>query len=455
MKLTKLFLLPLLSVMALTGCQSTPSKDLPEGDIVFNITDRQISDFKGSPVNLKLWTPITGPDSGYLQNLVAKWNAKFGDYLKITSDPLSEKDHYVRIITSLSDNSTADLTLIHQSTVASYQKTGKLRPMDEMLSSAGIQKDQYLSTFWDKNVYDGHSYALAYDLLPTLLFYNKKLIPEGFSEAMIQSEDFTVEKMREMMKAAYVHDNMTAKRTYGMAFNYAFTEKPFLSFLYEQGGKPVDAAQPTTALFNDEKGVAAATALMNIPQTFNESGKKVASESGADHLDIFGRGRALFTIDGLWSSSDAIVHNDYVDAGVAFLPKVAERSGNKKTYADSHCFVSFTNKNNSSHRDKAMSLVLQYFVDNSAYWCQGGKVAVRNDTQQSEIYKKLEWSFASDHLSDICLPESIYTYNSMVSLLGEYCSKLCEGTLPNGTLNSVQAVLDKCASESEELAKKA
>ena len=453
MKKLKLLLLPILSTLILTSCKGGHSS--PGGEINYYVTDEEIADFKSQPVNIKLWTPITGPDSGYLQNLVSKWNSKFGDYLKVTSDPLSEKDHYLRIITSLSDNSTADLTLIHESTVASYQKTGKLRAMDKILANAGIKKEQYLSSFWDVNVYDGKSYALTYDLLPTLLFYNKKLIPQGYSEEMIQSEDFTVEQLREMMVAGYSHDNMDSKKKYGMAFNYAFTEKPFLSLLYEQGGKPVDASDPLTALFNDAKGVAAASALMSIPQTVDASNHIVSSQSGADHLDIFGAGRALFTLDGLWSSTDAILHNDRVDTGVALLPKVASREGNKKTYADSHCFVSFVNKNNNDHRDKAISLLLKYFVGNSAYWCQGGKVAVRSDTLASETYKKLEWSFVSDHLSDICLPEKVYTYNSMVSLLGEYCSKLCEGTYPNGTLPTVQAVLDKCASESEELAKKA
>lgn len=446
----RVLLLPLLASLLLSGCGGSGGTSGPgyvDGDIKINISEDDVKDLK---VNITLWSPITGPDSGYLQNLITAWNSKFSNNVKLTSDPLSEDAHYTRLTTSLTDSSTADLVMIHRSRVAQFQKTGKMRDITSIVSDAGIKKENYLSSFWDSNLFDDKLYALTYDLLPTLLYYNKKLIPNGYSEQDILSPDFTVEKMIEMMKKAYVDNSVPSKITYGLAFNYAYTENPFLSFLYQQGQKPVEASNPTKPLFNNEKGVAAATALRDLPLATNEDGKKVASKSGTDHLNVFTQGRALFTIDGLWQSTTAINHNDRLDTGLAFLPKVNSSISDRLAYGDSHCFSIFENASKSAEKDKAISLLLKYFVDNTSYWCKGGKASVRNDAASEDSYKQLEWAFVSDNLDKIRLPESIYTNNAITSRIGVYCSKLCEGKL-----SDVQKALDDCAQEAEELAKKA
>ena len=447
MKKKLLVLFPLISAMLLGGCSKSGGSSEPgfiDKDIKINITQDDVKDLH---VNIKLWSPITGPDSGYLQNLVTAWNASFGDNVKLTSDPLSENSHYTRLITSMSDNSTADLVMIHRSRVAQFQRTGKMRDMTSILADADIKKESYLSTFWDSNVFDDKVYALTYDLLPTLIYYNKKLIPNGYSEEDIKNGNFTIEQMQSMMKEAYKDDPRPAKITYGLAFNYAYTKNPFLSFLYQQGGKPVDASAPTVPTYNDEKGITAATALRDLPFVTNASGKKVSSKSGTDHLNVFGQGRALFTIDGLWQSTNAIVHNERVDAGLAFLPKLNESIAARTAYADSHCFTVFNTTTTSSAKDAAISLLLKYFVDNTAYWCRGGKAAVRSDVASDETYKSLEWSFVSENLDKIQLPENVYTNNSITTPIAEYCSKLCEGTLTD-----VAAALNDAAQESKELA---
>ncbi len=437
--------------MMLGGCRAYKESDgdssgFVDPSIKINVTQEEVKDFH---VNISLWSPITGPDSGYLQNLVTAWNANFGKNVKLSSDPLQENAHYTRLITSMSDNSTADLVMIHRSRVAQFQRTGKMRDMTSILAKAEIKKESYLSTFWDSNIFDGKNYALTYDLLPTLMYYNKKLIPSGYSEADIKNGNFTLEDMMNMMKLAYQGSPQPSKTTYGLAFNYAYTENPFLTFLYQQGGKPVDISAPTIPTYNDEKGVNAATGLRDLPFTKNADNKIVASDSGTDHLNVFGQGRGLFTIDGLWQSSTAIVHNDRVDTGLAFLPKLNASSESRTAYADSHCFTIFNTSSVNEQKDAAISLLLKYFVGNTSYWCKGGKAAVRNDTLNDEEYKALEWSFVSESLDKIQLPENVYTNNAITSPIGEYCSKLCEGTLTD-----VAAALNEAAKKSKELAEK-
>lgn len=123
--------------------------------------------------------------------------------------------------------------------------------------------------------------------------------------------------MAEMMQAAYKHAPQASKRTYGIAFNYAYTEQMFLNFLYQYDGKVVEVENPMQPLYDGPEGVKAATALASIPFV-EKDGNSVASQTGSDHMAIFLQGRALFTFDGVWAAPDACKKTEKCDAGVAF-----------------------------------------------------------------------------------------------------------------------------------------
>ena len=444
---------PILFATALTGCGN---KNIPAGDIEINVTDEEIAAYKENPVSISFWNPITGPDSGYLQGLVKTWNDKYGNAISINNSSLDEEDHYQRILTSFSDNSTADLTIVHKSRLATYRRADKLRDMTSLIQSAGIEESQYIPTVWNGGKFDNKMYALPYDLIPTVLYYNKLLIPEGYSEEDITSDSFSFDTMYEMMKAAYVDAPRSAQKTYGMAFNYAYTEEPYLTVLYSLGGNLVTSDEPTQPLFNSIVGFKAAKAIESLPFTVNSQGRKTSSDSGSDHRVIFASGRALFTFDGLWSTEALVKHTDKVDTGLAFLPKVSEEAA-KLGYSDSHTFVTFKNKNVSTHRDGAIKLLLKYFVHNSTYWMRSGKVAARIDTTQDEDYKSLLWSFVSDEMSKILIPESIYTYKAISGVLGKTISKMCEGEGSSHTRYTdtvIQSMLDQGVQEAKEIAER-
>lgn len=455
MKIKNAMIFPLLFATALTGCGNR-KPSFPAGDIEINITDEEIAAYKSRPVTISFWNPITGPDSGYLQGLVTTWNNKFGKAININNSSLDEDDHYQRILTSFSDNSTADLCIVHKSRLATYKRSNKLRDMTDLLEDAGIEESQYIPAVWKGGKFDEKMYALPYDLIPTVLYYNKLLIPEGYSESDITSDSFTFENMYEMMKAAYVHAPRSSQRTYGMAFNYAYTEEPFLTVLYSLGGELVNKDNPTQPLFNSSNGFEATKAIESLPFTLTSQGRKTSSDSGSDHRVIFSQGRALFTMDGLWSTEALVKHNDKVDTGLTFLPKVSAEAA-RLGYSDSHTFVTFANKNVSAHRDGAIKLLLKYFVHNSAYWMKSGKVAARIDTTQDEDYKSLMWSFVSDEMTNICIPESIYTYNAISGVLGKTISKICEGKGSNHSRYSdseIQSMLNQGVQEAKEIAER-
>ena len=318
----------------------------------------------GNETVITFWNPITGPDSAYMQTLVANFNKEYAGQYRVNSDAQAEASHYSRITTSFTDGSTADLCLVHKSRVPSFERAGKLRSMTSMLASIDVKAEDYVGDTWTACEINGEMYAAPYDVLPTLLFYNRKLIPAGYTEADILSDDFTVAKMLEMMQAAYVDAPMSTRKTYGMAFNFSYTEPMFISFLNQQGGACVDAANPTEPTFANEMGYAAARTVMSIPMTEKE-GKKVCSESGSDHLNVFTQGRALFTIDGIWSAPSACEKTSKVDAGVALLPKMNEQT-TRNVSSDGHVFVTFENSSVLTAKDEAIAVFIKYLIADSS-----------------------------------------------------------------------------------------
>lgn len=431
MKKTQISMLPLimLTTMLCSSCGGTGSKNssnemgINSGDISVNVDDN----LNLKNVSFTFWNPITGPDAEYMQELVKKFNDAYEGKIKVNVDSQAEDSHYQRILTSFTDNSTADLTMIHKSRIPSFYRSNKLRDMTSIIESQGIKKEDYVGDLWDSGVFDNKIYGMVYDVLPMVLYYNRELIPEGYTEETILSDDFTLDTMLEMMRKAYIDAPMPSKRTYGMAFNYGYTENMFLSFLAQQNVKAVEENNPLEPTYACQAGYDAAEAVRSIPLTTNSEGKKVSSESGADHLNTFVQGRALFTIDGIWSAPNACKKTERVDAGVALFPKLNSEV-ERKVFGDGHSLVMFNNKNVSEDKDLAISIFVKYLIDNSAVWCKGGKVAALDKISTDAEYQKLEWGYLSTKLESIESPTKVYTYDTITNPIGEWVAKLCEGT---------------------------
>lgn len=406
-------------------------------------------------VTISFWNPITGPDAEYMQVLIKNFNAEHEGKIYVNDTAKAEDTHYTNISNSFNDNSSPDLAIIHKSRIAYYEHNSKLRDMTALTQTIGLDSDLYVGDSWTSCEFDGKMYAVPYDVLPTLLFYNRNLIPEGKKdkwEAEITSEDFTIDRMCEMMSEVYVDSSRNANKVYGMAFNYANTDSMFISFLNQLGETVVSADDPYTAIYNSANGLLAAETVKKIPDTIDANGKKVCSESGSDHLNAYKQGRALFTIDGIWSAPGACDEtNNKIDTGVVRLPKV-NASATRNVSGDGHCFAMFnTVKDTSDEKDAAVAELVKYLIDNSDYWCQGGKVAARSDFASNADYLALEWGHLSNELDYIISPVKVYTYSTIVSPIGLHVSNYVENK--SAFVGTLQGELDKSVQESNDKAK--
>jgi multiple sugar transport system substrate-binding protein len=369
-------------------------------------------------VTLTFWNPITGPDGAYVQKLIYDFNKEHKNNIEIKMQSLPEAEYYTKIIAGITDKDLPDVAMLHQVRLAQFVRSGILQDMTQYCESNGYVKEDYFQGAWEAGVFDGKIYALPYDILPMALYYNKEMIPAGYTENDI-AQGLTFAKFLQMAAAATDKSASSSKdHKYGISFNYAYTHPVFSAFLTQLGGKVVSSDEPAEPLFGDAKGVRAAQYLKDIISSQTVSG------SGVNHISIFVQGRALFTMDGVWTAPEF----SNVNYGIVPLPIVAGKTS--KGISDGHSFVRFKNNQESTEaRENAFSVFIKYMTDKSGYWAESGKLPALRSVAGSEAYRALPWAPLSDKLEALVSPDKVYTYSVMMDHLAVNMSKVCEGTL--------------------------
>jgi len=131
MKLKRLSINLLMALMAASICSCD------EGSTQNTSVD--VKDVDLENVTVTFWNPITGPDAEYMQDLIKNFNDAYKGKIEIKADSQAEANHYQRILTSFSDESTADLCMVHKSRLSTYRSDypGKIVSTNPLIVGCG------------------------------------------------------------------------------------------------------------------------------------------------------------------------------------------------------------------------------------------------------------------------------------------------------------------------------
>ena len=161
----------------------------------------------GRATILEVWYPYGGADAPKYEEY---WKAFEDSHPDIGIKAVFAKNDLstnAKLFTAIAGGNPPDVTWVDGPQVSEWAARGALEPLDDLIATAGISKDDFWEPSWNQTVYNGKTWALTYSSDPNFgFFWNKDI----FREAGLDPEKppQTIEEMEQMAdKIAKVEGN--------------------------------------------------------------------------------------------------------------------------------------------------------------------------------------------------------------------------------------------------------
>lgn len=376
---------------------------------------------------ITFWTPLTGDDGAYMDQLVKDYNATNPE---IQVKHVVTSDMYTKISTVLnSGKGVPDLAIIHADRVPGYVKQGQLDPMTDVISAqAELKEDNYLPQAWNTGNIDGVQYTVPLDIHSNVMYYNQDLLAKYGVESFLDDDVVTIDEMLSLQGKLDEGDYVV---------NDALLGWVILAQIQNLGGDIQENGSP-----------AVNTPVMK--QAFEEV-KKISDAGlmtpfGEDGYLMFQSGNVLFSTDGTWSST-AHAAVEGLNFGVTNIySTTADKFTNRSS---SHLFAMLKNKDRTEEKEAGIGSFLEFVRENSMEWAKAGQTVASKEVIEDPEYQNYMQSFFTSNEKEI---ESLYIYTYeyypyIAEAVDTYCADIVRGNVDiDETLATMQKfVEDKIA----------
>lgn len=334
---------------------------------------------------ITFWTPLTGDDGAYMDQLVKDYNA---------TDPVMKVKHvitadmYTKMSTVLnSGNGIPDLSIIHADRVPGFVKQDVLEPMTAVIEAQSeLKEENYLPQAWSSGNIDGTQYTIPLDIHSNAMYYNKDLLKKYNVEHFLDDNVVTFEEMLSLQGKLDEGD---------FVVNDALLSWVIFAQIQNLGGDIQKDGKPAVNTPEMKKAIESIKEL-------NDAG--IMTPYGEDGYLMFQSGNVLFSTDGTWSST-AHAGVDGLNFGVtniyAFGP---EKFTNR---ASSHLFSMLKKEERPEEKEKGIADFLEFVRKHSIEWAEAGQIVASKEVIESPEYDKYVQSFFTSNEKEI---ESLYIY---------------------------------------------
>lgn len=376
---------------------------------------------------ITFWTPLTGEDGAYMDQLVKEYNATEPE---IKLKHVITSDMYTKLSTVInSGKGVPDLAIIHADRVPGFVKQNVLEPMTSMLAAQPeIKEENYLPQAWSTGTIDGTQYTVPLDIHSNAMYYNKDLLKKYNAESFLDDDVVTIDEMLSLQGKLDEGD---------FVVNDALLGWVILGQLQNVGGDVQKDGKP--ALNTPEMKAA----LENV--------KKIADAGlmtpfGEDGYLMFQSGNVLFSTDGTWSSTaHATVEGLNFGVTNVYSP-TADKFTNRSS---SHLFAMLNNEARTDEKEQGIGKFLEFIRQNSMEWAKAGQTVASKQVIESPEYKDYMQSFFTSNEKEI---ESLYIYTYeyypyVAEAVDKYAADIVRGNVElDATLQTMQKeVEDKIA----------
>ncbi|GIP02222.1 sugar ABC transporter substrate-binding protein [Paenibacillus lautus] len=339
----------------------------------------------GDKNTLTFWTPLTGDDGAYMDQLVKDYNATNPEY-KVKH--VITSDMYTKISTVInSGKGVPDLSIIHADRVPSFVKQGVLEPMTAVMQAQSeLKEDNYLPQAWATGNVEGTQYTVPLDIHSNAMYYNKNLLKKYNVESFLDDDVVTIDEMLSLQGKLDEGDYVVNDALLGWV---VLAQIQNLGGDIQQDGKPAVNTEAMKQAFTEIKKIADAGLMTPF---------------GEDGYLMFQAGNVLFSTDGTWSST-AHAAVDGLDFGVT---NIYSTSADKYTNrASSHLFSMLKNEKRTDEKEQAIGQFLEFIRQHSIEWAKAGQIVASKQVIESPDYNNYIQSFFTSNEKEI---ESLYIY---------------------------------------------
>jgi multiple sugar transport system substrate-binding protein len=178
------------------------------------------------------------------------------------------------------------VTALNGTLIPTYAARGAHRPLDDLIAAdPDLRLDDFYPTIQKISSFNGQTYAIGFDVAPTVLYYNKDLLKKQGITAPSRTEPMPWATFRDLAK------ELTGNDQYG--FTCAPAIDDLVSWIYSAGGN-----------------------VMNDPQTASTLNAPEAMEAMQYVIDLFTKDKVTPPIKNLVTESSL---SNFLQGNVAFM----------------------------------------------------------------------------------------------------------------------------------------
>ncbi len=377
-------------------------------------------------VELEYWNPFTGPDGPFMGEMVTAFNASHPDIV-VTMTSMGE--YYTQLSTAAAADTLPDVAIVHADQVATQAFRNVLRPIDDLVTSMGIDGADFPTAVWGAGEVAGHRYAIPLDIHPMTMFYNADLLTAaGFDAPPTTGEEF-----------AAIAGAITNDENYGFDITGGFPVQQIFQMLLAQFGGSEFNAEGTAATWNSEAGVQAMQWMLDAQANWSAPNLEVDAE-----LNAFKAGGVGIVWNGIWQTTNVTGEGVEFDGRATAVPQIGPQMA---VWAGSHQLTLPSQGTIDPCKDAAAGVFIKYILENSVTWAKAGQIPASAAVRASAEFQAIEpQASIGTSVEDAVFPPSIPGITDAFGPLGE-----AVGALMNGTATDIQATLDDAATRANEI----
>ena len=321
-------------------------------------------------VTLEFWTPFTGPDGPFMQEMVDQFNE---EGTTITVEMQTLPDYYTEVNTAAQAGTLPQVGIMHLDQIPLNAENALITPVADLTAALGLSGDDFTEAVWNGTFWKGEQYGIPLDIHPFSMYWNKAAFEEAGldPETPPEGEDGLREALAALNEAGYT----------GPAWsNHGFgAGNTWASLFYQAGGQWTNE-DFTEALWNDDAGMQA----LEYMKSLVDEGLHPADVEIDAEINAFLAGDSGLIFTGPWQTTRlAEALGD--DLGAGPFPQVFGEG----VWAGSHTLAVFEGV--SEEERQAAYYFIDWLTGHATEWGNAGMPAARASVRESEEFQQIPY----------------------------------------------------------------